>query len=107
MTTRIAIHLRHPGLAERLWCRRLGTPLPLHTGSTGPWHEDWVRLLPQHWRRLHRAYAATFGFFWLPCMLCDVPYGGHQWAGSIPDPTKGPGHNIGICPRCTQGRRAP
>jgi hypothetical protein len=98
------MRLRSPGLAERLWYRRLGIPLPSAIGHTGPWHARWMQLLPYPWRLIHRAYAAMFGYFWMPCILCDRPYGGHEAGKSIPDPTKEPGRGITICSRCTRGR---
>ena len=94
-----------PGLMTRLWYRRLGLPLPLAQGTSYPSRiPDLVRLLPYRWRRIHRAYADRAGFFWLPCTLCDRPYGGHEAGTTIPDPTRGPGSGILICSQCTRER---
>lgn len=35
-------------------------------------------LLP---RVLHKWYADTFGYFWIPCPLCSELFGGHEWGG--------------------------
>jgi hypothetical protein len=29
-------------------------------------------------RSFHQAYAWLFGYFWLPCPLCDRMFGGHE-----------------------------
>lgn len=100
----VTIRMRAPGLAERLWCRKTGMPLPVATGHSGPWLSAWVRLLPYRWRRVHHGYAAAFGYFWLPCPLCGRHFGGHECAGSVPDPMNGPGRGIGICAPCTKAR---
>lgn len=63
-------------------------PLPLS-------FTQWQRRL--RWRLsrpTQRCYAKANGFFWRPCPICSVPYGGHEWR---------PGHNLpgeGICPLC-------
>jgi hypothetical protein len=51
--------------------------------------------------RYDRAYATSHGYFWLPCPLCNRPFGGHEWGGDIPDPTRAPTGFKGICSRCT------
>ena len=33
-------------------------------------------------RWLQRIYAASAGQFWIPCPICDKPYGGHEWEES-------------------------
>lgn len=60
--------------------------------------------MPYRWRRLHRAYANAFGFFWTTCPLCDRPFGGHEYGSDIPDPTRPPNGGMGICSRCTRAR---
>jgi hypothetical protein len=99
--------LRRPSLLARLWYWRIGIPAPL-SESRHHWSADWVRLLPANWSRTHRRYAERHGYFWAPCVLCDRPYGGHQSAGSIPDPTypEHSGRSVVICPRCTRAGRA-
>lgn len=96
-----------PSLAERIWYRRLGLTPPLSTGSTSRWDcvSQWVRLLPYGWRWAHHAYAVAAGYFWLPCPLCDRPFGGHEWGDDIPDPTRPPNGGVGICSRCTRRRQ--
>lgn len=54
------------------------------------------------WR--HRAYANRHGYFWLPCLLCLRPFGGHEVVDRIPDPMKGGPFFISICPACTAQR---
>jgi hypothetical protein len=98
---RTKLTLQRPGVLQRAWYRRLGLTPPLSETSSGPWHAHWVRLLPYRWRRLHRAYATANGYYWLPCILCGRPYGGHEGGTTIPDPTRGPGQGIVICSRCT------
>lgn len=60
-------------------------------------------------RWVHRLYARTFGYFWLPCPLCGRMSVGHEWRdydglpSSIP---VGPGGSYrGICPTCTKAGR--
>lgn len=86
--------------------------------SSGPWWFHWFAVLvPYRLRGAHRWYAGRRGVFWLPCPLCGVGFGGHEWrsvggrADTVPDPLNpptrpdGPGMLVGICPRCTrQGR---
>lgn len=103
--------MRPPGLAERAWHARLGTTPPVLTATTAEWHADWVRHLPQRWQRLHRAYAAAYGHRWAPCVLCGHDYGGHQFAGTVPDPAHQPtgdgtARGVSICPACTKQRAA-
>ena len=105
-TVTIRIAARPPGWLQRAWYRRLHLAQPLFTGHSGPWHADWVRLLPYRPRFVHRAYATLAGYFWLPCVLCDRPFGGHESGGDIPDPLTGPGRGITICSRCTCARAA-
>lgn len=69
------------------------------------------RLIPYRWRRVHRAYAELFGYFWLPCPLCGEYSGGHEWydrpglPSTIPNPEGGRGSGKGICPTCTLAGR--
>jgi hypothetical protein len=61
-------------------------------------------------RRLNRAvnkiFAAVFGYFWLPCPLCDQHFGGHEWRdidGNISDiQIDGEEVRKAICPDCTR-----
>ena len=34
-------------------------------------------------RFVHRWYAETMGYFWLPCPVCGRMFGGHEWGGTI------------------------
>lgn len=52
-------------------------------------------------RWFHRAYAFLFGYFWLPCHLCGVAYGGHQWRTYDGQPCVLK-DGRGICPTCTK-----
>jgi hypothetical protein len=71
----------------------------------GPPSADWARIVPYRWRRFHRDYATEHGFYWLPCVLCDRPFGGHESGDCIPDPMEGPGRGITICSQCTRAGR--
>jgi hypothetical protein len=102
-TRRIA--LRPPDLVQRLWYRWLRVSAPLLVSKTGPRTADWARLVPYRWRAFHRRYAERHGFFWLPCVLCDRPFGGHESGATVPDPIEGPGRGIVICSRCTRAGR--
>jgi len=102
----IEIRLRPPGRVAARFYRQLGLAPPALAGDTFPWHARFIRLLPQCWRWLHRGYACAFGFFWLPCVLCGRLYGGHQAAGEVPDPTRGPGSGIAVCPQCVKDGKA-
>lgn len=61
-------------------------------------------LVPYEYRDWHRRYAKDRGYFWLPCPLCDQPFGGHEIGDVIPDPTKGEGCGLCICPACAAAR---
>lgn len=61
-------------------------------------------LIPYRWRGRHRRYAYLHGYFWLPCPLCNRPFGGHEIGDSIPDPTRPPNGGVMICPACTAER---
>jgi hypothetical protein len=54
-------------------------------------------------------YAVTHGYFWLPCPICNKPFGGHEWKesngsrfGAVKEPGDHPGVCTGICPECTR-----
>ena len=79
--------------------RRRGMQIPeLHSGH------DPAALVPYGYLEWHRAYARAIGYFWLPCPLCDEPFGGHEIGDTIPDPTRGPECGLKICPACTAER---
>ena len=48
-------------------------------------------------RILNFVWAAWFGYFWLPCPLCNKNFGGHEWKESLnaSDHT-----GVGTCPKC-------
>jgi len=58
-------------------------------------------LIPLELRRVHQIWANMHGYFWLPCILCGTEFGGHEITDTIPNPTKGEGYGICICPYCT------
>jgi hypothetical protein len=103
------LRLRRLPWPIRVW-RWLRNPHgPRMEMTSRPWRDVWfAALVPYRFRQIHQGYAAVFGFFWLPCPLCDKPYGGHEWRNvanrccSVPDPLGGPGRTIGICPACTR-----
>ena len=67
------------------------------------------RFIPSCLRLVHRWYAETAGDFWRRCILCLREYGGHEWRecpGAIPDPIRGEGYVITICPICTLAGRS-
>lgn len=61
-------------------------------------------LVPYRWRAWHRRYATSHGYFWMPCVLCSEPFGGHEITDVIPDPTRAPNGGLMICPACTARR---
>lgn len=93
-----------PRWSDRVWARRHHTTPP--TGTSGG-AGNLARLVPYRWRAFHRWYANLAGFFWLPCPLCQRPFGGHEWAGDVPDPTRAPGGSVGICSPCARSRNQP
>jgi hypothetical protein len=97
----VTIATQAPSRVQRAWYRRLGLDVPQSVASTGPRYADLVRLLPYQWRTVHKAFAATHGYFWIPCPLCGQPFGGHEAGSSIPDPTNPPLY-VCICSRCTR-----
>lgn len=62
---------------------------------------DMGALIPLWMRPVHKAWAETHGYYWLPCVLCGREHGGHEITDSIPDPIEGPGCGVMICPYCT------
>lgn len=84
---------------DRWWYRKLGITAPTGTSMIDG---RLARHVPYRFRWFHRRFAASRGFCWIPCPLCDRPYGGHESGGGIPDPLNGPGRYIGICSRCTR-----
>jgi hypothetical protein len=101
-----------PGLLDHIWYWRIGERPPVWISTSRPIKGlEWARLVPSCFRSFHIRYAATHGLHWGPCVLCSKPYGGHQAAGGVPDPTMpyspdGPWYYVGICPRCTRSRNA-
>jgi hypothetical protein len=100
----VRLEMRPPSWVQRLWYRRLRIPPPLAT-SGGRGSEAWARLVPYRWRAFHRRYATKHHYFWLPCILCNRPFGGHESGDSIPDPTGLTGTGIMICSQCTRAGR--
>jgi len=65
-----------------------------------------TRLLPEGWRRAHQSLAWLGGYFWLPCLRCRRPWGGHEARGRLFTCVTESGQswhagNV-ICPRCTR-----
>lgn len=80
--------------------RRRGIPVP-EASSGFPLAALW----PFRFRSLHRAYAERYGYFWLPCVLCGLEFGGHEITASIPDPTDELGRLWqSVCPACAAER---
>lgn len=79
----------------RVYRRRGMTPPALSSGD----HPG--GLVPYRFRSFHKWYAERNGFFWLPCRVCSRPFGGHEIGCSIPDPERGPGAGVMICPACS------
>jgi hypothetical protein len=105
----LRLKMRSPSRVERLWYRYLHMSPPIAT-SGGRRSEAWARLVPYRWRAFHRRYATKHHYFWLPCILCNRPFGGHESGDSIPDPTGPTGVGVCICSQCTRegrGWRAP
>ena len=55
-------------------------------------------------RKLNKAFANLFGWFWLPCPLCKQEFGGHEWRetsdrGILYTSMTG---GKGICPDCAK-----
>lgn len=57
-------------------------------------------------RWCHRMYARWAGYFWLPCKICDRPFGGHEMFGSCYSCTiagdDGGLHSWAMCPKCSE-----
>jgi len=52
-------------------------------------------------RWVHKLYAFTHNYFWLPCPLCGKMFGGHEWKDGISIMTSW--HDgKGVCPNCTE-----
>jgi hypothetical protein len=48
---------------------------------------------------IRRLYAHVFGYFWLPCPICNCMFGGNEWengATLLNDHFSG----VGVCPSC-------
>jgi hypothetical protein len=76
-------------------------------------HADtaFARLVPYRLRWAHRAWASIAAYFWLPCILCGRPWGGHEWRRyedgahvSVAVPASNPAltKTKGICPVCAK-----
>jgi len=57
--------------------------------------KEWLQLP----RWLHKAYANSCGYFWLPCPRCDRKFGGHEKGWGIPQHWSLGGFK-GLCPLC-------
>lgn len=97
--------------ATDVWGRAAGEDVQGRTHNRGGYTGtmDASRLVPSWMRLVHRWYAEMTGDFWRKCILCLREYGGHEWRaqpGAIPDPIRGVGHVLTICPACTRAGRA-
>lgn len=103
--------MKPPGFLDRIWYRRIGVHVRLSGSTRGLRSEKWARLVPYTLRGFHRRYARSHGFFWIPCPLCDRPFGGHESGDGIPDPTseidipEGAIMGMAICSRCSHRRK--
>jgi hypothetical protein len=98
--------MRPPTFLQRVGHWQTGRKPPRLEGPAPVQGFDWARLVPYAYREFHEAYARAHGLYWLPCVLCGHPYGGHEGGGSVPDPTAeglpaGATMWITICSRCT------
>lgn len=55
-------------------------------------------------RAAARSEAAARGLFWLPCPLCGVEFGGHEWEHDATIPASA-SQNRAICPPCAEELR--
>jgi hypothetical protein len=53
----------------------------------------------RHTREAERRRAAMGGYFWIPCHLCGVCFGGHEWRWGHTIPV-GETSDQAICPPC-------
>lgn len=54
-------------------------------------------------RAINYAIAAAGGYFWLPCVLCGVHYGGHEaGSGAVRMQHHPMGTARGVCRACTR-----
>ena len=105
------VTMRPPTLIQVLGHLMVGVRPPALEGPEPVPGYDRARLVPYAIREFHRGFATASGLFWLPCVLCDRPFGGHECGGSIPDPlaenlSPGATLRIMICSRCTRLGRA-
>ncbi|MFA5307692.1 MAG: hypothetical protein WC365_09645 [Candidatus Babeliales bacterium] len=49
-------------------------------------------------RTLNKIYANLFGYFWLPCPICEEMFGGHEFSSSILMKTETSGECV--CKNC-------
>ncbi|MFD5184061.1 hypothetical protein ACFWMQ_15895 [Streptomyces sp. NPDC058372] len=103
----VTLRLGPVSLLQRAWYWRTRQPVP-RAVTPLPTASEAVRLLPQRWAGIHKKHATRHRYYWAPCPLCGDHYGGHQAAGSVPDPLSGPGTSMSviICPRCTRAGRS-
>ncbi len=62
-------------------------------------------VLPSRLTPVHHFLAWLGGYFWIPCILCGRPWGGHQWhdrRGFSCTIEYGRNAGHGICPACTK-----
>lgn len=57
------------------------TILPLKRGGLSFFDPPATRLVKPRW--LARLWAKLFGYFWLPCEICNQPFAGFEWGESL------------------------
>ena len=62
--------------------------------------------MPYRPRWANEAVARAGGYFWLPCHGCGEPFGGHEWAATLPNPDMSPNTGVGVCKLCAKALRA-
>lgn len=109
-----AVDERPKGSPLIRWRARRGWPRSYSRSGDGPWRAEVNRpdgtMGPGtgRWPRwVHRWYARTRGYFWLPCPICGRETGGHEWGhydgkSSAIHPGSDKNRGIGICPSCTR-----
>ncbi len=100
----VRLTLKKPTTLARFGYWRAGLEAP-HAESARPLSWELALLVPYRLRAFHEQYARRHGFFWLPCPLCDRAFGGHELAGSVPDPMHGEHRYLSVCAPCSSARR--
>lgn len=100
----VRLTLRKPTVLTRLGYRMAGLREP-YMDTARPLSHELARLVPYRFRAFHKRFALRHGFFWLLCPLCDRAFGGHELAGSVPDPMHGENRYFSVCGPCASARQ--